>query len=56
MKKTDEDLVCVPFVVHEAALFREEKRRKTLWAMFIAAVGLLLSSNATWLMLWFFGR
>ena len=54
--KDTEKMVCVPLAAHEAALYRAEKHKKTLCAALTATSGLLLGSNAVWLILWIFTR
>lgn len=44
--------VTVPYVVHEAAQARSERREKRLWIAIIVAVALMFISNIAWLIAW----
>lgn len=41
--------VNVPYVVHETAQARSERREKRLWIALIVAIALIFASNAGWL-------
>lgn len=42
----------VPFIVHEAAMARQERGLKRVWIALIVAVAMLFASNALWLWAW----
>lgn len=42
----------IPYVVHEAAMFRADKGAKRLIIALITAIALLFASNAIWLYAW----
>lgn len=47
---TTENLnVVVPYVAHETAQARSERREKRLWIALIVAIALIFASNAGWL-------
>lgn len=56
MTESNEKMASVPLIAHEAVLYCAERRRKTLCGALAVAVGLLLGSNAMWLILWIFAR
>lgn len=41
--------VTVPYVVHEAAVARQERHIKRLWIALIVAISMLFASNVGWL-------
>ena len=42
----------VPYIVHEAAMARNERNVKRMIVALIAAIALLFASNALWLLAW----
>lgn len=44
-----EDMVSVPYIVHESAMARAERTIKKLWILTIILVLLLFGSNAAWI-------
>jgi hypothetical protein len=55
-KDLHSDIAIIPFAVHEAEMYRAERREKTLRVALTATAGLLLCSNAVWLILWCIAR
>ena len=50
---TTENLnVVVPYVAHETAQARSERREKRLWIALIVAIALIFASNIAWLSAW----
>ena len=43
----------VPYIVHEAAMARNERNVKRMVVALVAAIALLFASNALWLWAWF---
>ena len=42
----------VPYIVHEAAMARNERNVKRMIVALVAAIALLFASNALWLLAW----
>lgn len=47
-----EEMVTIPYVVHESAMEREERHIKRLIVGLILAIVLLFASNLAWLYVW----
>jgi hypothetical protein len=47
--KTESINVTVPYVVHEAAVARQERQIKRMWIALIVAISMLFASNIGWL-------
>ena len=45
----ENNMVMIPYIVHEEAIAKEERHIKRLWIAIILAVALIFASNIAWL-------
>ena len=49
---TDENMLTVPYIVHEGAMAREERTIKRLFIILVVSIICFLASNLAWLYMW----